>query len=74
MIRAACNSVANTAIFPMQDVLGLDGRHRMNRPGSPTGNWAWRFDWAMVGPEPGRVLGLVTAASGRAPFRLFRAM
>lgn len=70
MIRAACNSVANTAILPMQDVLGLDGTHRMNLPGTPTGNWSWRFDWRMVGAEPGRVLGLMTAASGRGPFSL----
>jgi 4-alpha-glucanotransferase len=70
MIRAACNSVANVAVFPLQDVLGLDGTHRMNLPGSGDGNWAWRFDWDMIGPEPGRVLGIVTAASGRGPFGL----
>jgi 4-alpha-glucanotransferase len=41
----------------------------MNIPGTLGGdNWAWRFDWPMVGPEPGRVLGLLTAASGRGPF------
>jgi 4-alpha-glucanotransferase len=68
MIRAVSNSVANTAVFPLQDVLGLDGSHRMNLPGSPTGNWGWRFDWAMVGDEPGRVLGVITAACGRGPF------
>ena len=68
MIRAVCNSVANTVVVPLQDVLGLDGSHRMNRPGSPTGNWAWRFDWAMVGAERARVLGVISAASGRGPF------
>ncbi len=68
MIRAASASVANTAIFPMQDVLGLDARHRMNIPGlMGTGNWSWRFDWPMVGTEPGRVLGLISAATGRGP-------
>jgi 4-alpha-glucanotransferase len=70
MIRAACNSVAAMAVFPLQDVLGLDGSHRMNVPGTPQGNWRWRFDWSMVGSEPGRVLGIVTAASGRGPFEL----
>lgn len=71
MIRAACNSVANMAIFPMQDVLGLDSGHRMNLPGTLGGsNWVWRFDWNMVGSEPGRVLGLIAAASGRGPFEL----
>ncbi|MBL8511253.1 MAG: 4-alpha-glucanotransferase [Betaproteobacteria bacterium] len=68
MIRAACNSVANMAIFPLQDVLGLDGQHRMNLPGTTYGNWGWRFTWEMVGAEPTRVLGLIAAASGRGPF------
>ncbi len=71
MIRATCNSVANMAVFPLQDVLGLDGAHRMNIPGTLGGaNWAWRFDWNMVGSEPARVLGLITAASGRGPMEL----
>jgi 4-alpha-glucanotransferase len=67
MVRAISNSVANMAIYPLQDVLGLDGAHRMNLPGSVESNWAWRFTWDMVGPEPGRVLGVITQAAGRAP-------
>lgn len=51
MMRALSASVANIVIFPMQDVLGLPGEHRMNYPGQPTGNWEWRFTWAMVKPE-----------------------
>jgi 4-alpha-glucanotransferase len=70
MIRAACHSVADTAIVPMQDVLGLDGSHRMNLPGTPTGNWRWRFEWHMVGGEPARRLGRLAADSGRGPFGL----
>lgn len=70
LIRAASNSVARLAVFPLQDVLGLGSEHRMNVPGTASGNWGWRFDWSMVGPEPGRVLGLITAASGRGPFEL----
>ncbi len=70
LIRAACNSVANLAVFPLQDVLGLDGRHRMNTPGTGDGNWSWRFQWDMVGTEPARVLGVITAASGRGQFNL----
>ena len=72
MIRAACNSVAAWAVFPLQDVLGLDGSHRMNVPGTLGGNWHWRFEWSMVGSEPGGVLGIVTAASGRGPFDRLR--
>ena len=51
LIRAACASVAATAIHPLQDVLGLGGEHRMNLPGSPEGNWEWRFAWEHVTPE-----------------------
>ena len=51
LIRAACASVADTAIHPLQDVLGLSGEHRMNLPGSAEGNWEWRFAWEQVTPE-----------------------
>ncbi|MBL8350882.1 MAG: 4-alpha-glucanotransferase [Burkholderiaceae bacterium] len=51
LIRAACASVADTAIYPLQDVLGLDGSHRMNFPGKGDGNWAWRFGWDQVPPD-----------------------
>jgi 4-alpha-glucanotransferase len=71
MIRAACNSVAHMAVFPLQDVLGLEGSHRMNRPGTLGGdNWVWRFEWNTLGSEPGRVLGIISAASGRGPIEL----
>jgi 4-alpha-glucanotransferase len=71
MIRAVCNSVANFAIFPLQDVLGLPSEYRMNTPGTQgDSNWSWRFGWGQLGPEPGRVLGLLTAASGRGAFHL----
>jgi 4-alpha-glucanotransferase len=71
MIRACCNSVANIAVFPLQDVLGLDGTHRMNVPGTiGAHNWTWRFHWDWLGSEPARVLGLISAASGRAPVTL----
>jgi 4-alpha-glucanotransferase len=51
LIRAACSSVADTAIYPLQDVLGLDGSHRMNFPGKSEGNWAWRFAWEQVSAD-----------------------
>ncbi|MBX7170776.1 MAG: 4-alpha-glucanotransferase [Pyrinomonadaceae bacterium] len=41
-IRAVLGSVANTAIIPMQDLLGLGTEARMNLPGSTKGNWYWR--------------------------------
>ena len=71
MIRAASQSVACMAVFPLQDVLGLGEEHRMNLPGSMgPHNWTWRMDWSMLNDEARRVLGLITAASGRGPFSL----
>jgi 4-alpha-glucanotransferase len=45
LIRAALASVAQLAILPMQDILGLGRGHRMNTPGTTHGNWRWRFNW-----------------------------
>jgi 4-alpha-glucanotransferase len=42
-IRAILASVANTAIIPLQDVLGLGSEARMNLPGTISGNWRWRY-------------------------------
>jgi 4-alpha-glucanotransferase len=42
-IRAVLASVANTAIVPLQDVLGLGSGARMNLPGTVSGNWGWRY-------------------------------
>lgn len=44
MIRAALASVADTAIIPMQDLLGLDNDSRMNLPATTSGNWQWRCE------------------------------
>jgi 4-alpha-glucanotransferase len=43
LIRAAFASVAETAVVPAQDVLGLGSEARMNRPGDGEENWAWRL-------------------------------
>ena len=43
MIRAVLASVANVAVVPMQDVLGLGTEARMNLPGTVSGNWKWRY-------------------------------
>lgn len=42
-IRTALASCAKYAVFPMQDLLGLDNSARMNTPGVAAGNWAWRY-------------------------------
>jgi 4-alpha-glucanotransferase len=48
LIRAACASVADTAIYAMQDVLALPGDSRMNYPGRAQGWWEWRMQWNQV--------------------------
>ncbi len=42
MIRLALSSVAETAVIPMQDYLGLGEEARMNFPQKTDGNWLWR--------------------------------
>lgn len=44
-IRALLASVADTVLFPLQDLLGLGNEARMNLPARPDGNWRWRFNW-----------------------------
>jgi 4-alpha-glucanotransferase len=51
LIRAALASVADTAIVPLQDILGLGSEARMNLPGRESGNWAFRFSWDQITPE-----------------------
>ena len=51
MIRAAFTSVAETAIVPIQDVLGLGSEARMNRPGDKARNWTWRMRGDALTPE-----------------------
>ena len=41
-IRAVWSVVANSAIAPMQDLLGLGNEARMNLPASTNGNWNWQ--------------------------------
>ncbi|WP_303917857.1 4-alpha-glucanotransferase [Draconibacterium sediminis] len=48
IMEMALASVADTAILPMQDVLELDEKSRMNTPGTATGNWDWRFQWKQL--------------------------
>ncbi|GAB3181563.1 malto-oligosyltrehalose synthase [Telluribacter humicola] len=43
MCRLAFSSVAKIAIIPVQDLLGLDEKSRMNYPGEGEGNWLWRM-------------------------------
>lgn len=66
-IRAAYASVANLAIAPLQDVLGLDSDSRMNTPSRSDGNWGWRFEPGALTTASAEKLAALSIVSDRAP-------
>jgi 4-alpha-glucanotransferase len=67
MLRVACQSVANLAIFPLQDFLGLDSRARMNTPGTVGGsNWRWRVRQQDLSAALAQRINALVLSSGRA--------
>ncbi len=65
LIRLAMMSVAQLVIFPLQDILGLDEKARMNLPGRLGGNWQWRFLPESLTPEIIQRLREMTELYGR---------
>lgn len=61
----AMMSVANMVIIPMQDILGLGEKYRMNLPASPSGNWEWRLGPEQLTPALTEKLGRMTRIYGR---------
>ena len=66
-IRLALGSPAAMAIIPLQDVLGLGTESRMNRPGSASGNWEWRFIEDSLDAATRRRLAMLTETYERNP-------
>ena len=66
LMGLALRSNANTAIYPLQDVLGLGSSARMNTPGREQGNWSWRFRWEQLSQDVEQRLRLMTQEAGRA--------
>ncbi|MDO8283002.1 MAG: 4-alpha-glucanotransferase [Thermodesulfovibrionia bacterium] len=64
-IRLAMMSVADTVIIPMQDILGLGEKDRMNIPGITTGNWEWRLSEEAIEPLLIKKLKYMTKLYGR---------
>jgi 4-alpha-glucanotransferase len=60
-------SVADTAIFPMQDILGTGNEGRMNTPGNPSDNWTWRYPESALTTKMREDLRELTEIYGRAP-------
>jgi 4-alpha-glucanotransferase len=64
-IRAVLASVAETAIVPAQDLLGLGSEARMNRPGTGADNWQWRLGPGQLTRETARTLAVMTETYDR---------
>ena len=65
LIRAVWSSVADTAIAPVQDLLGLGTEARMNLPASSAGNWSWRIPDGAITEVIIQRLKLMTETYGR---------
>ena len=64
-VHAVLASRADTAMIPMQDVLGLGGWARMNRPGTIGNNWLWRMAPGAATPELAQRLRRENEATNR---------
>ncbi len=65
MVHSVCASVADTVIFPMQDLLGLGSEARMNTPGTTDGNWRWRVQRGALSRDLAAYLRALSEATGR---------
>jgi len=64
-LRAALTSVANLAVIPMQDILGLGSEARMNVPSKAVGNWSWRLRCGTLTPELAEKLATLVEITDR---------
>ena len=64
LIKVVLASTAETAVVPVQDLLGLGSGARMNTPGTEEGNWIWRMT-DRIGPELVERLRQETVAAQR---------
>jgi 4-alpha-glucanotransferase len=65
LIRAALGSVAQLAVIPMQDLLGLGSEARLNTPGTVAGNWTWRLPEQSLTPQLAQHFALLNRTFGR---------
>ncbi len=73
LIRSALGSVADTAIFPIQDLLGLGAEARMNIPGTPSENWGFRVRGELLSSAVAARMARLTEIYERFPSSLRRA-
>lgn len=65
LMRLALTSVADVAIFPLQDILRLGSECRMNTPGTVDNNWEWRYRAEILSPGLAHGVRLQTESYGR---------
>ncbi len=65
IIRTAFASVADIAIIPYQDIVGLGSAARVNTPSTLGDNWKWRFTEDQITSEYAKKLRKYTQMYGR---------
>lgn len=60
LIKYAFSSIAKFVIVPLQDILGLDERYRMNIPGIVNGSWRFQYKRDMLTDEITQKLKRIT--------------
>jgi 4-alpha-glucanotransferase len=64
-VKLAMSCASNTAIIPMQDILGLGQQSRMNIPATAKNNWTWRLQNKDLKPSVAKKLAELTEIYGR---------
>ncbi|MBL8111683.1 MAG: 4-alpha-glucanotransferase [Acidobacteria bacterium] len=67
LVRSAFASPADTAIVPVQDLLGLGSESRLNTPGVARGNWSWRLEPWALSQEVAAEVAELSRVTGRSP-------
>jgi 4-alpha-glucanotransferase len=66
LVREVLASVAQLAVVPLQDLLGLDSGARFNTPGTTSGNWQWKVPADAFGAPLAAHCARLNHAFGRA--------
>jgi 4-alpha-glucanotransferase len=67
LIELALSTPAQTAVIPVQDLLGLGSEARLNRPGTAEGNWTWRLSPGALGSDMASRFRRLVEKYGRLP-------
>lgn len=65
LISRISASRAGLVIFPMQDILGLDEKARMNKPSTSRKNWRWRLKRSQLATNKFEKLKFLTVQNNR---------